>query len=140
MIDNILGRLQKVRKSGQDNWIACCPAHNDRTPSLAIKHASDGKILIKCWSGCNPSEILGAIDLTFMDLFPDTIDYGKTPGKRNFPASQMLALVAREATIVALCGSRRAKGDLTQEDRDRLFLAVSRINWAMDESGVKHDA
>jgi hypothetical protein len=137
-IDNILGRLQKVRKSGADNWIACCPAHDDRKPSLAIKHADDGKILIKCWSGCQPGEILGALGLTFMDLFPESINYGMKPGVRNFPASQMLALIGREATIVALCGSRRAKGDLSEEDRARLFVAVGRINWAMDQAGVRH--
>jgi hypothetical protein len=140
MIENILNRLTKVKKSGQDNWIACCPAHDDHKPSLAIKYATDGKILIKCWSGCQPGEILGALGLTFLDLFPDSINYAMKPGVRNFPASQMLALIGREATIVALCGSKRAEGDLSEADRARLFVAVGRINWAMDQAGVRHDA
>jgi hypothetical protein len=31
---------------------ARCPAHNDRNPSLSIREAADGKILIKCHAGC----------------------------------------------------------------------------------------
>ena len=34
---------------------ACCPAHDDRKPSLSIRQADGGKLLVKCHGGCpNP--------------------------------------------------------------------------------------
>jgi len=35
-IENLLNRLTKV-KGGRGRWTACCPSHEDRSPSLAIK-------------------------------------------------------------------------------------------------------
>jgi putative DNA primase/helicase len=34
-------------KSGA-GWMARCPAHEDRVPSLSISDAPDGKILVHC--------------------------------------------------------------------------------------------
>ena len=33
------------RKTGSA-WMAKCPAHDDRSPSLSIRHADDGKVLV----------------------------------------------------------------------------------------------
>ena len=41
----ILQRLEKVKPKGNGKWTACCPAHTDKTPSLSITEASDGKVL-----------------------------------------------------------------------------------------------
>lgn len=70
MIQTLLNRLDKVTPKGTNAWMARCPAHDDRTPSLAIKHISDGRILIKCFAGCEPTEILSSIGMTMSDLFP----------------------------------------------------------------------
>ena len=35
------------RQQGEE-WSACCPAHDDRNPSLSIREGSDGKVLIHC--------------------------------------------------------------------------------------------
>ena len=40
-INNLLSRLDKVRQSGPDSWMACCPAHEDKSASLSIRHADD---------------------------------------------------------------------------------------------------
>jgi len=71
MINSILSQLDKVRNRGKGQWLACCPAHNDNSPSLSIKHLPDGRILLHCFSGCTPDEILSSIGLTMSDLFPD---------------------------------------------------------------------
>ena len=42
-VSAILGKLKRTRKNGP-GWVACCPAHEDRTPSLSISVSSDGKI------------------------------------------------------------------------------------------------
>lgn len=43
------------------NWMAKCPGHNDNNPSLAIKHSSNGKILLFCHAGCTYAEVIKAI-------------------------------------------------------------------------------
>ncbi len=59
-IDDLLSRLEGVRKSGR-GWIARCPAHSpDLNPSLSV-HEGDKGILLKCFAGCSYSEILAAI-------------------------------------------------------------------------------
>jgi len=50
MINNLLGRLNKVKSTGRNSWLACCPAHDDRSPSLSIKEEADGHILLHCFA------------------------------------------------------------------------------------------
>ena len=68
-VENLLSRLSGV-KGGNGKWIAQCPAHTDRSPSLGIKADGD-KILINCLSGCGAGDVLDSIGMTFSDLFPD---------------------------------------------------------------------
>jgi putative DNA primase/helicase len=42
-------------------WMARCPAHDDRTPSLAIREGRDGKILLKCHAGCSQWDVIDAL-------------------------------------------------------------------------------
>ena len=35
-LDYLVSQLHKVKYTGHGRYIACCPAHDDRTPSLAI--------------------------------------------------------------------------------------------------------
>ena len=55
-----IARALKGRKSGS-NWIAHCPAHHDRKPSLSIRDADDGKVLIHCHAGCTPECVIAAL-------------------------------------------------------------------------------
>ena len=43
--------LKGFRQVGQGSYTACCPAHDDKTPSLSITEISDG-VLIHCHAGC----------------------------------------------------------------------------------------
>ena len=40
---------------------ACCPAHGDRTPSLSLSNAPDGRLLLRCHTGCTFLAILDAL-------------------------------------------------------------------------------
>ena len=66
----LLEKLEKVRASGQGRWMACCPAHEDRTPSLQITQAND-RVLIHCHAGCGGNEVLEAVGLDFSVLYPE---------------------------------------------------------------------
>jgi putative DNA primase/helicase len=42
-------------------WMARCPAHEDRTPSLSICDADDGKTLVRCHAGCEQAQVIDAL-------------------------------------------------------------------------------
>src|SRR5262252_2865672 len=63
----IAHRCMHARQHG-DQWQACCPAHDDHTPSLRITPTAD-RVLIYCHAQCPIDAILAALDLTRRDLF-----------------------------------------------------------------------
>lgn len=46
---------------GGDGWMARCPAHHDRTPSLSIRDAENGRILVHCHAGCGQRDVISAL-------------------------------------------------------------------------------
>ncbi len=66
-VDVLLGRLEGVRPAGPNSWVARCPAHDDRDPSLSVS-VKDGRVLIHCFAGCAPEAVLEAVGLTWKDL------------------------------------------------------------------------
>jgi len=71
-IEAILSNLNKVKKSG-DGWIACCPAHDDKNPSLKISIGDNGNTLFHCKAGCTAEQICTAIGIQVKDLFPQSL-------------------------------------------------------------------
>lgn len=41
--------------------VACCPAHDDRTPSLSLADGADGRLLLHCHAGCTFTDIQAAL-------------------------------------------------------------------------------
>jgi hypothetical protein len=48
------------RRCGK-GWIAKCVAHNDRSPSLSLRDAEDGRILVHCFGGCEQARVVQAL-------------------------------------------------------------------------------
>ncbi len=67
-VNNLIALLN-AKRSGK-GWIANCPAHDDRTPSLSINEGADGRALLKCHAGCPTENVLAAVGLKTTDLFP----------------------------------------------------------------------
>lgn len=129
--DRLLTRLDRVRQTGSNQWSACCPAHDDRSPSLGIKELPDGRLLIRCHAGCDAEEIVSAVSLSLSDLYPPRMTGQHYRGRRErlITATQGLAIVANETLVAAIIVSDSAKGkSVTDKDIDRLWLAVGRIN------------
>lgn len=119
--DKLLPRLDKVRPLKQSQWVACCPAHDDRNPSLKITETGDGTLLLKCWSGCSVAHIVNAVGLELRDIFPN----GSQRPTRRAPSREA---VEHERLIVSLGLSLLAQGKmLTKSDLDRLELARRRL-------------
>jgi hypothetical protein len=62
MLPPELETLPKLKRSG-DGWVACCPVHDDSSPSLTLRVADDGKILAHCHAGCDQTAIAEALGL-----------------------------------------------------------------------------
>ncbi|WP_282025585.1 DUF7146 domain-containing protein [Limimaricola cinnabarinus] len=71
---------------------ACCPAHGDRTPSLSLSNAPDGRLLLRCHTGCTFLAILDA--LRGLGLVEGT---GRVPGLDPARLAQREAEERREA-------------------------------------------
>jgi len=80
-IEELLERLDGVRRQG-DGYIARCPAHEDKNPSLSLTER-DGKILLHCFAGCPPEAIVSALGLEMKDLFIDGKEGEKMRGQSD---------------------------------------------------------
>ena len=56
----IIAKALGGRKVG-GAWMACCPAHEDRQPSLSITDARGGKVLVRCHAGCDQRDVIAAL-------------------------------------------------------------------------------
>jgi hypothetical protein len=81
-IDRVLDRLENVRRQN-GYFIASCPSHEDRDPSLSVKEGNDGRVLINCFVGCAFDDVVAAIDLEAKDLFDDERGGGEFNPTRN---------------------------------------------------------
>jgi KaiC/GvpD/RAD55 family RecA-like ATPase len=69
-LELVLGKLDQP-KQNPNGWMARCPAHDDGKRSLSIAY-KDGKVLLKCFAGCDFAAITGALDVKASELFePD---------------------------------------------------------------------
>src|SRR5262245_58149906 len=65
----VLAKFERVKNNGQ-GFSARCPSHEDKKNSLSVKE-TDGKILIKCFAGCDAQSVTAAVGLKLSDLFAD---------------------------------------------------------------------
>lgn len=133
----LLSRLEKVKKMAQPGkWVARCPAHTDKTPSLSIRELDDGTVLIHDFGGCSVHEVLGAVGMDVADLFPPKAAGGRKPERRPFTERDALLALSFEASLVLVCAGELANGRaLNGSDLERLHLAQARIEQAVTFTG-----
>lgn len=135
IVERFLSHVSKLKRTGTGSWIACCPAHEDRSPSMTVRETDDGRVLIHCHAGCSVENILGAVGMTFSDLYPERErDPFALPNKAErvpFNPRDVLEAVSTESLIVAIAGAQLATGEPLKEiDRERLTIAVARLQEA----------
>lgn len=79
---------QPRRASG--GWMARCPSHEDRSPSLSIK---DGKTatLVSCHAGCTTNDICAALGIHVSQLFHDYSSNGRGTTSIDLKFRELLA-------------------------------------------------
>lgn len=139
-VAKILDRLDGVKQTAPDRWLARCPAHEDRSPSLSIREIDGGRTLIHDFGGCGTSDVLAAVGLTMSDLFPARVAGsgpagGFAPSRSSIPARDLLEVISEETSVVALCArDLLARKTLTEADWARLATAAARIHRARDHA------
>lgn len=135
---NLLNQLSRVKKTGADRWMACCPAHQDKTASLSIKDLPDGRMLLHCFAGCEPDAVLAAIGLTFADLMPERLQGDFKPVRFAFSALDALRALVADLLFIRLCALSLAQGQaLIESDREALHQSAYRIENALAAIEVK---
>lgn len=130
-VDNLISRLDKVKKTGKDSWRACCPAHRGTKQSLAIRD-DGGKVLIHCFAeGCQILAVLGAVGLEMEDIQPRLQGEYK-PQKKPFYAGDVLQISRDEILVAYLIVKKMLDNIVTFNDRQRLLTCASRLSHACE--------
>lgn len=137
LADRILEKLEGVRRTGRNAWVACCPAHKDQTPSLAIEDTGD-RVLLFCHAGCDVHAVVAACGLDLSDLFERTGDsYEDKQRRPSFNARSVLAALLQDATHIYMVGADLTSGRaLSDPDKAALLAAVGRIRYAAILAGA----
>lgn len=125
--DKLLDRLQRVQKTGPNKWRACCPAHKSAGRTLAIRE-DNGRVLLKCFAECDAGAVLGAVGLSFSDLYDRPLG-NFAPIRRPFRADDVQDVLLHESTTLAILASDFAeKKTLSPLEFERIFRVASRLN------------
>lgn len=120
-LEVFLGRVSKPKQHGK-SWMACCPAHNDKSPSLSIAEGEDGRLLVHCHAGCEYRDIMAAVGLDARDGFAEALS---PDARRDYKRQKLQSARQIEQFIMSAGGNPDAV--LNDEDVQRLALANSRI-------------
>ncbi|MFM7012041.1 MAG: CHC2 zinc finger domain-containing protein [Betaproteobacteria bacterium] len=136
-VEEILQRLEKVKRYNQrsNSWVACCPAHDDRSPSLSVKALDDGRILLHCFGGCDVEQILSALGVSMSDLMGEQPTEYQHQANRSdrIPLGDMLRAMAYSGFRIALMAARMGNGhELTAEEKAALTEMSRELNFAVD--------
>ena len=122
--------------------MVCCPAHNDRNPSLQVTPGKKA-VLFKCWAGCSQEAVWSALNSRKINRHTsgETVDRAPEPSRRKLAlqlwdsaapiagtaAERYLRSRAIDPTGLKLSYSRESKLhrglSKAKGDHDRRFLA-----------------
>lgn len=135
-IDKLLDLLNGVRQSGPGRYMACCPAHGDRSPSLSVRELDDGRILLHCFAGCNAGDVVTSLGLTLSDLMPERLgEFRPVPAVAD--ARDALAGAAESVAVLAFIVSDIAEGKpIPGSTADLFALHAGRVLAAARAAGI----
>ena len=132
----ISSSLPGVRKIAEGRWLACCPAHDDKNPSLSISQISD-KVLVHCFAGCEQWDVLQA--LTELGLWNRQSQNGRSEPSERYSRDELEFM----ANCCFVANSMRRKGEQpTDEEREVLrgYFEVLRLHKPDLASLIAEDA
>jgi hypothetical protein len=126
-VTRVLERLDGARQVGPGKWRSRCPGHGSKSQSLAIADV-DGRVLLKCFAGCETEAVLNAINMTFRDLYDAPLGEHKPVQRSPWTARDVLDLVLVEAQLVGIVASDMLeRRTICEKDWRRLAQATGRL-------------
>lgn len=119
-VELFLSRVPKHKKQGK-SWQACCPAHNDKSPSLTISEADNGDLLLHCFAGCEYRDIMAAVGLEAREGFQGSLS---PEAKREYQRQTLTKAKQFEELVINAAANA---DELSDEDVARLATAQRRI-------------
>src|SRR3546814_8915833 len=79
--------------------MVCCPAHNDRNPSLQVTPGKKA-VLFKCWAGCSQEAVWSALNSRKINRHTsgETVDRAPEPSRRKLALQLWDSAVPIEGT------------------------------------------
>jgi putative DNA primase/helicase len=125
------------RRAG-GTWMARCPAHDDRKPSLAI--TDDGKVLVRCDAGCNQQHVITALRARGVwdagEQRP--IRFSRKPGREPSPKRDSDAMRRAEAALAIWRGSQSVEATLVETYLRLRGLTIPVPDSIRFHAGLKH--
>jgi P4 family phage/plasmid primase-like protien len=115
----LLSKLTNVKQTKPDQWMACCPAHDDRKQSLGISIGTTGKLLLNCLAGCELPQILRSIPAEYGELFP-RVDPSSLPSSQYVASSPSPSHAGHSATGSSASAGQSKGNDSKSADRGRI--------------------
>jgi len=126
----LLERFDKLKQTAPDGWIACCPAHEDKGPSLSVKDTGD-RLLLHCFAGCTFRDIADAIGARPSQFFAGGYDRREFDKKHRVPWRDIVVVLRSEMWILVGIASQLKQGKpLSEQDQSLLIEAGRRIEQA----------
>jgi hypothetical protein len=93
-------------------WMARCPAHEDRVPSLSIADARGGKVLVRCHAGCDQRDVIAALRARGVWKAGElrSIHFSRRPDRAAPPEIDRDAMRRTEAALAIWRGAQLATG------------------------------
>jgi hypothetical protein len=97
-------------------FVARCPAHEDRLPSLSVGEGVDRRAVLFCHAGCDTEEVVRALGLSWADLFPPDHDRAPRYTRPRMVTERAIVSVARVLTAAGITYRHTATSDLIVAD------------------------
>ena len=127
-IDKFLSQLDGVIETGHGRWRAKCPGHNSRSRTLSIAEGAEGVLLIHCFAGCEPAQIISAVGLQFRDLFPrnETIQSRRYNSRPHTDYKALVELLRHEITVLIIAAEAVRNNEILPNEELEVLYRVLR--------------
>ena len=123
-VKDVLDRLEQVTGSN-GKWMARCPAHKDKSPSLAISETDD-RVLIHCFAGCETEDVIATTGLSLADLFYNKLSGGELTERKRSRYKE--ALITERLQVAIINSAEVNERPLTTIEQERRLLGQHRIS------------
>ena len=138
MTADTLAKALGAHRAGA-TWMARCPVHEDRSPSLSISSSKDGKVLVRCHAGCDQRDVIAALrEIGVWEATKRDAARFRSATTRHIPAADSDALRRGEAALAIWQATQSAAGTPVDAYLASRGLTCSLPPSLRFHSGLKH--